>query len=115
MCFVSGIDLKKLVIPLTTSLSSSGCSLILSLFSVCVCVCVCVCVLCVCVLCVCVCVCVLCVCVCVCVLCVCVGGGLKQSVYKVTQVGEPGTASYNIMLVETTMLELNKPYSTGQV
>ena len=43
MCFVSGIDLKKLVIPLTTSLSSSGCSLILSLFSVCVCVlCVCV-------------------------------------------------------------------------
>ena len=91
----------KLVIPLTTSLSSSGCSLILSLFSVCVCVCVCVC--CVCVL-------------CVCVLCVCVWeGGLKQSVYKVTQVGEPGMASYNIMLVETTMLELNKPYSTGQV
>ena len=57
---------------------------------------------------------------CVCVVCVWgwgggVGGGLKQSVYKVTQVGEPGTASYNIMLVETTMLELNKPYSTGQV
>ena len=53
---------------------------------------------------------------CVCVVCVCVwegGGGLQQSVYQVTQVGEQGTASY-IMLVETTVLALNKPYSTGQ-
>ena len=44
--FVSGIDLNKLVIPLTTTLSSSGSLLelvIFSLFSVCVCVC-CVCV-----------------------------------------------------------------------
>ena len=61
----------------------------------------------------------MCVCVCVCVVCVWEGGGgggggLQQSVYKVTQVGEPGTASYN-MLVETTVLELNKPYSTGQI
>ena len=47
-------------------------------------------------------------------MCVCGRGGLQQSVYKVTQVGEPGTASY-IMLVETTVLALsrvsNKPYS----
>ena len=60
----------------------------------------------------CVCACV-CVCVCVCVVC---GGVLQHSVYQVTQVGEPGMASYiNIMhnhvLKKPYSLALNKPYA----
>ena len=57
-----------------------------------------------------------CVCVCVCVCVVCVGGVLQQSVYQVTQVGEPGMASYmNLMpkhlLKKTYSLALNKPFA----